>query len=38
MALDHESATVTYVMWREDHLWNVSVLQGAHFPVFLVES
>jgi hypothetical protein len=28
--LDHISATTTYVMRREEHLWNVSVLQRVH--------
>jgi hypothetical protein len=27
---DHISATLTYVMWREERLWNVSVLQRVH--------
>jgi hypothetical protein len=26
----HISATVAYVMWREEHLCNASVLQMAH--------
>lgn len=30
MALDHISATVIYVMWREGYLWNDSVLKKAH--------
>jgi hypothetical protein len=29
MALDHINAAMTYVMWHEEHLWNVSVLQRA---------
>jgi hypothetical protein len=30
MASDHISATMTYVMWREEHLWNVCALQRVH--------
>jgi hypothetical protein len=30
MTSDHISATITYVMWCETHLWNVSVLQRVH--------
>jgi hypothetical protein len=26
----HISETMAYVMWREVHLWNVSVLRGVH--------
>jgi hypothetical protein len=26
------SATMTYVMWREKHPWNVSMLQRVHTP------
>jgi hypothetical protein len=29
MTSDHVSATKIYVMGREEHLWVVSVLQGA---------
>jgi hypothetical protein len=29
MALDHTTATITYVMWHEEHLRNVSVLQSC---------
>jgi hypothetical protein len=29
MTSDH-SATMTYVMWREEHPWNVSILQRVH--------
>jgi hypothetical protein len=29
MTLDH-SATMTYVMWHQEHLWNVSILQRVH--------
>jgi hypothetical protein len=32
MTSDHISATMTYVMWREERLWNVSVLQRVHLP------
>jgi hypothetical protein len=28
---NHLSATTTYVMWREEHLWDGSVLQRVHF-------
>jgi hypothetical protein len=30
MVSGNKSATMTYVIWREEHLWNVSVLQGVH--------
>jgi hypothetical protein len=30
MALDRISATITYAMWHEERLWNVSVLQRVH--------
>jgi hypothetical protein len=30
MIQDHISATITYVMWREENLRNVSVLQRVH--------
>jgi hypothetical protein len=30
MTLDHINATTTYMMWCEEHLWNVSVLQRVH--------
>jgi hypothetical protein len=30
VTLDHISATMTYVMNREEHLWNVSTLQRVH--------
>jgi hypothetical protein len=30
MTSDRISATTTYVMRREEHLWNVSVLQRIH--------
>jgi hypothetical protein len=36
MALDRISATTTYVMWREEHLWGVSVLQTAHLSNFII--
>jgi hypothetical protein len=32
---DHTSATMTYVIWREEHLWNVGVLQRV-YPSSLV--
>jgi hypothetical protein len=35
MASDDISATVTYMMWREVQLWNVSVLQRVHFSNLL---
>jgi hypothetical protein len=28
--LDHISATTIYVIWREEHLWNINVLQRRH--------
>jgi hypothetical protein len=33
MASDHISATMTYVMWHEEPLWNDSVLQEYIFPI-----
>jgi hypothetical protein len=30
MTSDHISATTTYVIWREEHLWNTCVLQRVH--------
>jgi hypothetical protein len=27
VALHHISATMTYMLWHEEHLWNASVLQ-----------
>jgi hypothetical protein len=30
MTSDDISAPITYVMWREEHLWNVSVLHIVH--------
>jgi hypothetical protein len=30
MALEHIIVTMTYVMWREEHLLNVSILQRVH--------
>jgi hypothetical protein len=27
---DHIGATITYMMWCEEHLWNVSVLERVH--------
>jgi hypothetical protein len=35
MALDRISATVTYMMWREEHLWNVSALQRLHISTLV---
>jgi hypothetical protein len=32
MTSDHISATTTYVMLREEHLWNASVLQRVYIP------
>jgi hypothetical protein len=31
MTLDHINVTLTYVIWCEEHLWNVSELQRVHF-------
>jgi hypothetical protein len=28
MALDYISVTLTCVMWREEHLWNIAVFVG----------
>jgi hypothetical protein len=33
MVLDQISLTMTYMMWREERLCNVSVLQGVHVPI-----
>jgi hypothetical protein len=30
MLSDHIIATITEVIWSEEHLWNVSVLQRVH--------
>jgi hypothetical protein len=30
MPSDRTSTTMTYVMWREEYLWNVSILQRIH--------
>jgi hypothetical protein len=31
---DDISETMTYVMWREERLWNVNVLERVHtFPI-----
>jgi hypothetical protein len=30
LALDHISATMTYMVWNEEHLWNISVHQSVH--------
>jgi hypothetical protein len=30
MTLDRISATMMYLMWREEHLWNASALQRVH--------
>lgn len=32
---DRTSATTTYVAWREEHLWNVSVLHTIHLSSLL---
>jgi hypothetical protein len=31
MTSDHISAATIYVMWREEQIWNASVLQRVHF-------
>jgi hypothetical protein len=31
---DNISVTMTYVIWREDHIWNVSVLQRARLVFY----
>jgi hypothetical protein len=36
MPLDDISATMTHVMWCEEYLWNVSVLQRVHFSNLVV--
>lgn len=28
--LEHVGVIVTYVMWREEHIWNVSVLKRVN--------
>jgi hypothetical protein len=35
VTLDLSSAAVTYVMWHEDHLWHVSVLQRIQLNNFV---
>jgi hypothetical protein len=30
---DHINAKITYAMWREEHLWNASVLQEYIFTI-----
>jgi hypothetical protein len=30
MTSAHISATATYVLWSEEHLWNISVLKKVH--------
>jgi hypothetical protein len=36
VASDHISATTTYVVWGEERLWNVSVLQRAHLSSLVI--
>jgi hypothetical protein len=36
MTSDHVSAPATYVMWCEAHVWNVGVLQRAHFSIIII--
>jgi hypothetical protein len=36
MTWDHISVTITYVMWREAYLWNVSILQKVHISSFVL--
>jgi hypothetical protein len=33
-----DSATLTSVMWREEHLWNVSALQRIHLSDHIMRS
>jgi hypothetical protein len=33
---DNISATMTHVMWREEHLWNITVLQRVNISSFVV--
>jgi hypothetical protein len=35
MNSDNMSATKTYVMWHEEHLWNVSVLRSVYRLILL---
>jgi hypothetical protein len=35
MALDYISTIMIYVTWRQEHLWNVSVLQRVHLSNLL---
>jgi hypothetical protein len=30
------SASTTYMMWHEEHLWNVSLLQRVHLYNFVL--
>jgi hypothetical protein len=36
MKRDHISARTTYVMWREERLWNVGVLQRVRLSSIIV--
>jgi hypothetical protein len=33
---DEISATMTYVMWFEEHLWDVSVLERVHISKLIL--
>jgi hypothetical protein len=35
---DRISASMIYVMWREEHLWNVSVLQRVHIFILVCQT
>jgi hypothetical protein len=32
MTSDDTRTTMAYVVWREEHIWNVTVLQTVHLP------
>jgi hypothetical protein len=36
MTSDRSSATTTYAMLREEHLWNISILQRVHIPNLVI--
>jgi hypothetical protein len=36
VTMDNISTTVTYILWHEEHLWNVSILQRVHLSSFFL--
>jgi hypothetical protein len=34
VTLDENTVTMTYVMWHEERLWNISLLQEEHLSMF----